>query len=126
MSSKVSAIGNGAFLGMDEQLPAHGKQQIKLLTQLLLYLLNCVYLNPQFFSLLPFLFSSLSRLCGACWWLKYKKVSSVNYIHLDQALKSSNNNLRRSLQRKIKIRTIISAHVSLSLANYPKIIFVTV
>lgn len=83
LSSQVSATGNGAFLRMDEQLPAHGKQQIKSLTQLFLYLLNCVYLNPQFFSFLPFFFSSLSHLCGACWGLNYKKVSSVNYIHLN-------------------------------------------
>ena len=41
--------------------------------RLFLYLLNCVYLNPRVYSLLPFRFSPPSQQVGseqvAAWWL---------------------------------------------------------
>jgi len=64
-----------AFLEVAEHLPTDGKVWsnplfcLWLCVQLLLSLLNCLYLNPQVFSLLPFWFCPPSHLRGVSEWL---------------------------------------------------------
>lgn len=73
VTSHVIMMCGGTLPSSNKHLPAGGKQRWSdfalFVCMALLYLLNCLYLNSQVFSFLPFLFFPASHSRGQCEWL---------------------------------------------------------
>lgn len=101
-----------AFLGMAEHLPLGSGEFLDLLCLcmwLLLSLINCLFLNPWVFSLLP---SWLSL--PSCWWLNlgkhYKLGNSINQTFYDGIIFTERRMWVFNLKKTNKLCWILSGN----------------